>query len=369
MDILADLLDGVRARGALVHQAVLSSPWSLRFAGGARLSLVAMVAGRGWVIPAGGAPLPLGPGDVAVLRGPAPHVVAEDPAVPPRQVIDRADYCARAARAAADGLTVGARTCAVSETGSAVLLSGAYESRTGISDRLLGALPDALTVPDGAGGRPLLGLVTAEVERDRQGQRAVLDRLLDLMLVSTLRAWFDGRDAGAPAWYRVRDDSLTGAALRLMHDDPSHPWTVEELAARIGVSRAALARRFTAEVGEPPITYLARWRMALAADLLRGTDATVGSIARRVGYAGTFAFSAAFKRHRGTTPTRYRADARLDAAAPQPPEVGVSTRTASTMEGTGPLLSPAVAGPGHAAALPYGPAQSAAGEAGRGDGR
>jgi AraC-like DNA-binding protein len=81
---------------------------------------------------------------------------------------------------------------------------------------------------------------------------------------------------------------------------------VASLAAKSGVSRAALARRFTAQVGEPPMTYLASWRIDLAADLLRETDATVGSIARRVGYANTFALSVAFKRLRGITPTQHR---------------------------------------------------------------
>lgn len=99
---------------------------------------------------------------------------------------------------------------------------------------------------------------------------------------------------------------MVAEALRLLHDDPAHPWTVAELATGIGASRATLARRFTAAVGEPPMAYLAGWRTALAADLLRRTDATVGSIARKVGYANAFALSVAFKRRRGTTPTEHR---------------------------------------------------------------
>lgn len=88
--------------------------------------------------------------------------------------------------------------------------------------------------------------------------------------------------------------------------DPARPWTVASLAQGCGVSRASLARRFTALVGEPPMAYLTGWRISRAAALLRGGDATVASIARRVGYANTFALSVAFKRVRGTSPTAYR---------------------------------------------------------------
>jgi len=113
----------------------------------------------------------------------------------------------------------------------------------------------------------------------------------------------------------ARESVLRGAATlfprsrRLLHDDPAHRWTVAELAASSGMSRAALARRFTAQVGEPLMTYLASWRIDLAADLFRDTDTTVGSIARKVGYANTFALSVAFKRLRGVTPTEHRATA------------------------------------------------------------
>ena len=98
-----------------------------------------------------------------------------------------------------------------------------------------------------------------------------------------------------------------GRALRLLHNNPAHPWTVAELATEIGVSRAALARRFSELVGEPPMAFLAGWRLALAADLLREPDATVGAVARQVGYGSPFALSTAFKRVRGVSPQQFRA--------------------------------------------------------------
>ena len=91
-----------------------------------------------------------------------------------------------------------------------------------------------------------------------------------------------------------------------MEQRPELTWTVAGLGEQVGLSRAALARRFTEQIGEPPLAYLTRWRLALAADLLVGTDLTLSAIAARVGYANPFALSAAFKRHHGTSPTSYR---------------------------------------------------------------
>ena len=97
-----------------------------------------------------------------------------------------------------------------------------------------------------------------------------------------------------------------GHALRLIHDEPAHAWSVQTLAAATRVSRATLTRKFTGIVGEPPMSYLTNWRITLAADQLTETTDTLDTIARRVGYANAFALSVAFKRLRGTTPTAHR---------------------------------------------------------------
>jgi transcriptional regulator GlxA family with amidase domain len=154
---------------------------------------------------------------------------------------------------------------------------------------------------------PVLELLAAEIVRDEPGQEVVLDRLLDLLLVSVLRAWFARPEAEAPGWYRAQGDPIVGKALRLMQNTPAQPWTVEMLARECGVSRATFARRFQDLVGEPPMSFLTDWRLTLAAELLREPRTTVGSVARRVGYASPFALSAAFKRKRGISPAAHRA--------------------------------------------------------------
>lgn len=305
MDALGSLLDGPRPRGAFLLKALLDPPWSLHVRDRAPLALLAMAAGEGWLVPAGGAPERLCPGDVAVVRGPAPYVLADDPATPPTAVIhpgqrattpDGEELCER--------LALGVRTWGTG--GSTTVLVAVHETPGELSSRLLGALPATLVIRSRTWESPLVPLLAAELGRDEPGQDVVLDRLLDLLLVAALREWFAREDADAPAWYRAHTDPVAGQALRLLHDDPAHPWTVATLAAKTGVSRAALARRFTALVGESPMAYLTGLRLALAADLLRDSDSTVDAVARKVGYGSPFALSTAFKRVRGLSPQEYR---------------------------------------------------------------
>ncbi|MGI5204819.1 AraC family transcriptional regulator [Spirillospora sp. CA-108201] len=304
MDAVSELLAEVRAHGAVFRQTIMRPPWALRMASGAPLTLATMLRGRAWIVPDQHEPALIEAGDIAVVRGDAPYTVADDPATTPSLEVTRADYCS-----ATEGIERApgpARTCGTLVDGAPVLVSGAFERRGELSERLLRALPAVLVVPAEGGLFPAVETVAAEVARARPGQQLVLDRLLDLMLVAALRDWFDDAGSNAPAWCRALDDPVVGAALRLLHDAPAHPWTVGDLAAKTGVSRAALARRFTALVGEPPMAYLADWRITLAADLLRETDHTVDAIARKVGYANGYALSVAFKRLRGTRPTDHR---------------------------------------------------------------
>lgn len=301
---MSELLAEVRARGAVFRRTIMRPPWALRMAGGAPLTLATMLNGHAWIVSDQHAPVPIGAGDIAVVRGDVPYTVADDPATTPSLVVTSADYCPGAE--GVEHASGPARTCGTPADGAAVLVSGAFERRGELSDRLLQALPAVLVVPAEGSPYSSVEMVAEEVARDRPGQQLVLDRLLDLMLVSALRTWFDNPDSNAPAWCRALDDPVAGTALRLLHDTPAHPWTVADLAATVGVSRAALARRFTALVGEPPMSYLASWRIALAADLLRETDQTVDTIARKVGYANAFALSVAFKRLRGTRPSDHR---------------------------------------------------------------
>ena len=308
MDEIVGLLDGPRARGAFLLRALMDPPWSVRVQDEAPLSLLAMVRGDAWVVPdAPGDSVRLGSGDVAITRGPEPYTFADGPATPPQVVIHPGEHCTTPdGQDLAQAMDLGVRTWGNSPEGSTVMLIGAYQMRGEIGERLLAALPPQLVLHEDVWSSPLVPLLADEIVKDEPGHEAVLDRLLDLLLIAVLRAWFSRPEAEAPAWYRAHDDPVAGRALRMMHNNPDHPWTVAALAAEIGVSRAALARRFTDLVGEPPMSYLTGWRLTLAADLLREPDATVGAVARQVGYASPFALSTAFKRVRGVSPRQHR---------------------------------------------------------------
>ena len=164
-------------------------------------------------------------------------------------------------------MSLGVRTWGNSPSGATRSVICAYEGRSEVSSRLLDALPTVLVLRADEWETPLVDLLAAEAGNDGPGQEAYLDRLLDLLLIAVLRTWFD-RDENAPTWWHAEHDPMVGPALKLIYNNPAHPWTVANLAAAVGSSRAVFASRFTEQVGEPPIAFLTNWRLALAADLL-----------------------------------------------------------------------------------------------------
>lgn len=302
MDAIAGLLDGPRARGAFLLKLALDPPWSVRIQDEAPIAVISAVRGSALIYGDGEEPIRLEAGDIAIARGPRPYVIADDPATPTQVVVHPGQDCRTPdGRELKFEWSLGTRTWGNAADGATVLMTGVYESAGEISSRLLRALPPVLVQRLDS---PLVALLADEIVKDEPGQEAVLDRLLDLLLIAVLRAWFSRPEA--PGWYRAYADPVVGPAIRMLHAEPAHPWTIQELARRIGVSRAALARRFNDLVGEPPMSFLTSWRIALAADLLLEPGATVGSVAPQVGYGSSFALSTAFKRLRGISPQQYR---------------------------------------------------------------
>jgi AraC-like DNA-binding protein len=314
MDAVAGLLDGPRAREAFLLRSSMDPPWSLRIEDEAPLTVVAIVRGHAWVLPDDRDPVLMRTGDVAIIRGPDPYSVADDPATPRQAIILPGQRCTTPDGQEVEMSFLGVRTWGNSAEGATVMVTGTYQMDGEVSQRLLRALPPLLVLADDEWDCPVIPLLADEIVKDDPGQEAVLDRLLDVLLIAALRAWFARPEAGAPEWYRAYSDPVVGQALRLLHHKPAHPWTVEELAHETGMSRAALARRFTELVGEPPMTFLTGWRIALAADLLLEPGATIGAVAEQVGYGSPFALSTAFKRVRGISPQQHRARAAREAA-------------------------------------------------------
>ncbi|MFI6855658.1 AraC family transcriptional regulator [Streptomyces sp. NPDC050416] len=306
-DPLTDLLNGVRTRGAVFHQSSLTGSWAARFEDGSPLALAVLARGSAWITPQSGDPVRIGTGDVAVLCGGTPYVIADDPGTAPDVVVRHVGHrtSPQGGEPARHRVPDAGAWDAAGGDGT-LLLSGLCTVDSGTPGRLLAALPSLAVIPADVGACPVGRTIFEEIAREEPGQQLLLDRTLDLMLITALRAWFTRPGAEVPAWYRAHGDPVVGPALRMLHSDPARPWTLPALAARTGASRAGLARRFTALVGRPPMTYLREHRLALAADLLREPDVTLAVVADRVGFANAFAFSAAFKREHGISPSEFR---------------------------------------------------------------
>ena len=307
MDALAGLLDGPRARGAFLLRTSWSGTWALRILAEAPLTVLTAPRGEVWVMHEGSDPVRMRPGDLAITRGPDHYRVGDHPDSEPTIEIHPGQVCrSLTGEPLEEAMSLGVRSWGNHHEGDTVMMVGAYHSFGEIGDRLVRALPPIIHLgPDDWEGA-LVPILDDEVMKDHPGQTAVLDRMLDLVVVAALRAWFDRPEAEPPSWYRAQSDPIVGTALRLMQNNPAEPWTVASVASETGVSRAVLARRFTELVGEPPMSFLTAWRIDLAADLLRQPEATVGAVASQVGYSSPFALSTAFKRVRGISPQDHR---------------------------------------------------------------
>ncbi|MFD7449407.1 AraC family transcriptional regulator [Kitasatospora sp. NPDC059827] len=309
MDILSEALASMRTAHPASVRTEGRAPWALRLPPVVGAGFHVVLYGTCWLVPVdpgiGGAPVPLSPGDVVFLRDARGHVLADSPDTPP---VD-----ARACRVE-DGSPIG--TVTIGGDGARTsLLCGNYHLDQARPHPMVRQLPALIQLPTRHGRHPELAaavqLLGAELENPRIGSAGIVPALIDSLLLYILRAWFEDRPAADSAgWAAALRDTAVAPALAAIHEAPSTPWTVESLAERAGLSRAAFARRFTSMVGEPPMAYLTRWRMTTAARLLRESEAPLTAVAARTGYGSEYAFAKAFKREFGLAPGGYRREAR-----------------------------------------------------------
>lgn len=302
MDPLTHFLDGPRAVGAFALAMHMSAPWGVRVDDRAALTIVAVTRGRARVDD-----MLLTVGDVALIRGPEPYSVTDADSSVPSILIGPGQQCTTVdGRDLRDEFRYGVRRWGNTSEGETSLLVGTYERPDEAGGLVARALPRLVVVPHARSDGALLALLEREIANDDPASQVVIDRLLDILVVSTIRAWVDASDhPGTPGWLTCKDP-LVKRALECLHAEPAAPWTVELLARHVNTSRASLAARFRSDVGEPPMTYLTHWRLTLASDLLHSHDSTVADVARSVGYTNAYAFSTAFKRQAGTTPSEFR---------------------------------------------------------------
>lgn len=301
MDVLSDVLAVQRTGRPRSLLLGWDAPWAQEFAEvpGA-MGFQVILRGSPWLLPPGAAaPVRLDPGDVVFRPHGRAHALAGTPDAVPAPCTDQPG-------AAADDLALLPDRKHAPHGQEVITLCGAYEIDPAQVHPLVHDLPELIRLSPTDELRAAVGLLTAELEHPRLGTDAVVPALLEMLLLYLLRRWYAEQPAAPTGWAAALRDPVTAAALHAMHEDPARPWTVASLAAHAGLSRAPFARRFSELVGRPPLSYLTWWRMTLAARLLHDSDATVATVAHRVGYTSEFAFATAFRRRHGSAPGRYR---------------------------------------------------------------
>ena len=307
MDPLADVLDLSRVRGALLANVRAHTPWGLDLPSSTGASFHALTSGTAWLRIDGAEPLQLQPGDLLLFPTGVGHRLSSDVDGPCRPF----DRRMKEELMTPDGDLFLGRAPGAATT----FVCAGYEYDLEVAEPLRRLLPPVIHLPAnpdrGRDTAAIVQLLAAEVGARHPGARSAIARLIDLLLVVAIRRWSETRlDSPGASWLTALHDPLVANVLGVIHARPEEPWTLEVLAREAHVSRATLARRFADAIGEPPLGYLARWRMHVAAQRLKYTDDPVATIAREVGYRSEYAFNRAFSRHCGHPPGRYRRIAR-----------------------------------------------------------
>ncbi len=317
MDAISEILSGVKLKGALFFSAELSAPWG--FSSPASNLLAPMLApgaphlviyhfvleGSAFVQLAHGQSVELGPGDIVVLPHGDPHIMTSGRAATGTSltsaILSKVKTRDLSVMQAGGGGNTSRYVCGY-------MVCDPYLSRP-----ILSGLPPVFKVnirTDRSGHwleNSILHLVE-EAASGQVGSEAMLAKLSEALFVDVLRRYVSALPSHQTGWLAGARDPIVGKGLGLLHGRIAHPWTIADLANEVGISRSALVERFTRYLSEPPMTYLARWRLLLAAQSLERTSRSVAEIAADVGYESEAAFNRAFKREFGQPPGRYRSD-------------------------------------------------------------
>ena len=298
MDVLSDMLEMVRLESTVFAQTWLRPPWGIRADGREQFAFHVLPRGGGHLEVEGLPPVDVGAGDVVVLAPGRSHALRDRQGSPVRQLGEML----------AEG-AFGAPSPGGED--GAYLICGCFRFLDVRGDRLIAALPSVIHIrSEKTSAGPWLAqtieLLAHESTVERPGAATVVNRLCDALFVYVLRTHLESLAPDETTWLRALVDQHVGAALGLIHAEPAAPWTVAKLAAGVGLSRSALAARFTELVGEAPMAYVTRWRLRRAAVALRTTRRPVEEIAAAAGYESTAAFSKAFRRLIGEPPGAHR---------------------------------------------------------------
>ncbi len=325
-DPLSDVLRSVHLRGAIFYYVSCHGAWVAETPASAELAQVMnpraehtlayhlFVRGDGWAATDGEPPVRVAGGDIVMFPRGDGHVLSSAPGMRSQGEDSEWRYSTRddpkpIAIAFHDGVCEPGGEVPV-DYASVVIICGFISCDLRPFNPLIGALPPLLHMPAsgvGAWVAPMLGQAVEESRRRRPGSAALLEQVSEMVFVDAARRYLESLpEGGGSGWLAGLRDRHVGRAIALLHERPSHDWSVEELGRSIGLSRSALHERFVDLVGQPPMQYLANWRIQLGANLMRSSRYTVATIAQEVGYESEAAFSRAFKRMMGQPPAAWR---------------------------------------------------------------
>lgn len=300
MDPLTDIAEMLGSEIAESCRFEASGPWSLLLPGYRHVKVGAILSGQSWLTTDDAAPMQLKAGDCYLLSSGRPFQAASDPSLEPRDVtpLFKAVWPTMVMQLNVidDDPDRFVEVCAslkFDETTAALLLD---------------YIPSRAKIAAGSDGaealRPALQILERETRDNAAGTTVMRNVLTQILLVQVVRTLLDCNETDG--WLRAMRDANLGPALAAMHVTPGRKWNVADLAAAANMSRSSFAQRFTDGVGVSPLAYLSALRMRAASRLLRSTTRTVSSVAAEIGYSSEGAFTNAFKRFSGLTPSAYR---------------------------------------------------------------
>ena len=301
MDVLTDVLNTLELKGWLSSRRELTPPWRYDFAASKDSMFHILGFGGAYLHVEGEAePIRVEDGDVVLFPTGHPHSLYDDPTSPLTRLV-HLDYHPQRGHHVVYGEGEGPKP---------LLLCGAFHFEYPHDFPLLHRLPKLIHISGAQvrmdqGFADLVRFIARESASQQPGAQVILRRLTELLFIQVIRLWIDQQAEASVGWVGALRDRPLSAALGLIHQSPEYRWTVQELAEAAALSRSAFSARFTELVGEPPMTYLTRWRMFRATRMLKN-EVRMETIAEQLGYSSEVAFRKAFKREIGIPPAQYR---------------------------------------------------------------
>lgn len=319
MDVLSEVLKGLTLDGAVFFNGEFSKPWCAHEPDACTMASYIpsrpknviifhlITHGQGYVrTQEDGRTLPFGAGDIIIFPQGHAHILGNGPPVPP------IDSSAEVRKVLAEGRMI-------SQFGGGgeltKVICGYLTYNVQLGQVFLAGLPPIIKVhirdsPSGQWLESTFQYSVDHAESGGPGSTAVIAKLSEVLFVETFRLYITKLPPTQTGWLAGVRDPAVGKALALLHQQPSHPWTIASLAEAVGLSRSVLAERFQHYLSDTPIGYLTRWRMQLAAQVLTSSSKSVAEVADEVGYESEPSFNRAFKREFGVPPARFRSQSR-----------------------------------------------------------